>query len=243
MDTRQLPLGPMPSLETGEIHVWFARPADLALPALVTGSDRTRSLRHARMQQHFLLRLLLGRYLGCAGRDLRLVRNAAGKPMLDGLTGNSGEKLAFSLSHAGGWLAIAFGLGLEPGIDIEPSGRSVRWRELAQRWFPAGEARAIEAADSPAREFLRRWTAREAMVKSMGATIAASLSALQLDPLDPDRPTQVPGHWPEPLQWSLRRPEAPGGVVVCLACTGRLRRLRSLHLQTPAISPPAASEG
>jgi len=219
----------------------------LALPALVdsrngggNGSDNcdgnsSGRLRHARMQQRFLLRLLLGRYIGCPGRDLRLVRNASGKLGLDMPNGNRLRQLAFNLSHAGGWMAIAVGRGLELGIDLEPGARSLRWRALAQRWFPPAEADAVEAADSPAREFLRRWTAREAMIKAIGEGLAVSLSALELDPFEPDRPTRVPAHWPEPRQWSLRRPEAPDGVEVCLACTGVLQQLRSFRLLMPSM--------
>lgn len=225
METRLLPLGPMPALESGAVHVWYARPAELAIPGFVTGAARADRLRHLRMQQKFLLRLLLGGYIGCPGRDLRLVRSAAGKPGLEGDRG-----LAFSLSHAGAWLAIAIGRGVDPGIDIEPVGRTIRARALARRWFPDDEADVVEADAHPTAAFLQRWTAREAMIKAIGGTIAASLAELHLDPADANRPLRVPADWPSPERWSLRRPERPDALEVCLACVGTLSTLRVFHL-------------
>jgi 4'-phosphopantetheinyl transferase len=225
METRVLPLSPMPDLGQGEIHVWYARPAKLAIPAFVAGVDRQDRLRNLRMQQQFLLRLLLGGYLGCPGRDVRLVRSETGKPRLQDDRGPS-----FSLSHAGQWLAIAIGRDLDPGIDIEPLGRGIRAEAMARRWFPMDEAEVVAAAADPGRAFLRRWTAREAMIKAAGSTIASSLSALQLDPSDPNRLIGVPPDWPSPERWSLRRPERPDALEVCLACVGTLSTTRVFHL-------------
>lgn len=225
METRHLPLGPMPALGRGEVHVWYARPAELAVPAFVSGPNRTDRLRQLRMQQQFLLRLLLGGYLGCPGRDLRLVRNAAGKPRLSGDSG-----LAFSLSHAAEWLAIAIGRGVDPGIDIEPLGRAIRAEAMARRWFPVAEAEAVATDADPVHAFLQRWTAREAMIKAAGSTIASSLSALQLNPSDPNRLIGVPPDWPSPQRWSLLRPDRPGALEVCLACVGTLSMTRVFQL-------------
>lgn len=244
METRHLPLTGIPALNLAEVHVWYARPGELALPALVLGGhrdcreSRRSRLQTMRMQQRFLLRLLLGGYLGCPGRDVRLVRNAAGKPMLDSPDGAAAASdLAFNLSHAGDWLAIAVARGLEPGIDIESLRRALRWRRLAQRWFPLSEARAVECAESPAREFLRRWTAREAMIKAMGDTLAASLARIQLDSVDADRPMQCPEHWPPASSWSLRHPVGPEDLEVCLASAAPLRQLREFRLTTDDTGP------
>ncbi|MFU8878697.1 MAG: 4'-phosphopantetheinyl transferase family protein, partial [Wenzhouxiangellaceae bacterium] len=130
-----LPLREAPRLEAGQVHVWLARPTGLPMPGVVPAGEfgddstdratrgaagypvgneeenRATRVRRERIAQKFLLRLLLGAYLDCPGRDVRLVRGRHGKPEL--AEELAGRDLHFNLSHAGGWLAIAVARRIE----------------------------------------------------------------------------------------------------------------------------------
>lgn len=225
MESVELPLRSAPALGPGEVHVWFVRPQTLGLPP--TGSTQARQ---ERLQQQFLLRLLLGCYLGVPGRALRLGRSIAGKPYLAEPPG----ALQFSQSDSGDWLSIALARDLTLGIDIESGRRAVRAAALARRWFSSAEAHRVRTATDPGAEFLRRWTAREAMIKAMGETLASCLGSIELDSIDADRPRLLPGHWPGPDRWSLLRPDSPETLQTCLACCPPPRGVRSFLLKTCA---------
>lgn len=234
MEPRRLPISSVPELPAGQAHVWVARLAHLpvmeaSLPE--RGRDRLRQLR---MGQRFVLRLLLGAYLEMPGRDVRFERAAAGKPALapDLTASGPGRELRFNLSHAGDWLAVAVARGIDVGIDVERRARAVRWRALARRWFDAEEGIALDALDDESArvDFLRRWSAREALVKARGETLARSIGSLVLSPNDPTQPRRLPAGWPEPSNWDLREISAAPDLIGFMAAPGPLSRVRGLSL-------------
>lgn len=214
IEHRSLPLGSLPIPDERAVDVWLIRQDRLplaglgALAATSEGAD-TRQLE--RVQQRFLLRLLLGAYLDRPGRDVAIDRESAGKPVL---AGADARRLAFSQSHAGAWLAIAVSGGTPVGVDIEPGDRRPRWERLARRYFPADDADAVcsEGASGGCRRFLDHWTAREALVKAAGRTLAGNVASIVLGPDPGDRPAALPRDWPTGA-WSLRRLETGPGLV------------------------------
>ncbi|MBY6205225.1 4'-phosphopantetheinyl transferase superfamily protein [Halomonas denitrificans] len=214
IEHRSLPLGSLPIPDERVVDVWLIRQDRLplaglgALAATSEGAD-TRQLE--RVQQRFLLRLLLGAYLDRPGRDVTIDRESAGKPVL---VGEDARRLAFSQSHAGAWLAIAVSGGVPVGIDIEPGDRRPRWERLARRYFPAHDADAVcsDPASGGCRRFLDHWTAREALVKAAGRTLAGNVAGIELGADPGDRPAALPSDWPTGA-WSLRRLETAPGLV------------------------------
>jgi len=235
LEARALPLSSVPDLESGRAHVWITRLVGLPVMEPGPAAARVDDLRRLRMGQRFVLRLLLGAYLCCPGRDVRIERGAAGKPKLaDAQTrAGSGRGLAFNLSHAGDWLAIAVARDAEVGVDIERRARRVRARELARRWFGTDEAARLDTLDEDSArvEFLRRWSLREALVKARGETLAGRLGEIALATGEPVRPIRLPGDWSQPAGWDLHEITGAPELVGFVAAAGRGLGVRGFRLE------------
>ncbi|MGK7296313.1 MAG: 4'-phosphopantetheinyl transferase family protein [Candidatus Wenzhouxiangella sp. M2_3B_020] len=233
LEKRTLPLNRMPEIDSGEVQVWISRLKNL--PVMETGTPARRSdrVRQLRMAQRFILRLLLGAYLGVPGRDVRIERGVHGKPAL--ADASAQHDLTFNLSHAGDVLAVAIASGFEIGIDIEASDRAVRHAALARRWFGAVEADAIEALaeDGGRLEFLRRWSAREALIKARGEAIAHRIAEVGLSIDDAARPDNLPDDWPEPGRWRICEMTARDGLVGFVAGVDGPESVRGFELEMP----------
>ena len=88
-----------------------------------------------------------------------------GKPYLPG-----DRELRFNLSRSGGMMLIAMARGIEVGADIERIRPLNDYAEIAERYFPASEAAGLREVplDQREREFFRRWTRIEAVLKARG---------------------------------------------------------------------------
>ena len=164
-----------PPLAGGDIHVWLL--AVEGAPNHRVSSGRAREL---------LERLLAG----YAGLDSApdIVRGKHGKPHAPAL-----PDIDFNVSHTRAHVAIAFARGQPLGVDIESMDRRIEALDIARRYFAASEAAALEALPASERTaaFLRLWTAKEAVLKALGAGLHFGLDRLRFA-LDPTgRPTQV----------------------------------------------------
>lgn len=234
IETLRLPLRPLARPAEDVVDVWLVRQdrlplAGLGMLAATTDGDEGR--RMLRMQQRFLLRLLLGAYLDRPGRDVAIEKATSGKPVL---AGAAGRELGFSQSHTGPWFAIAVTAGAAVGVDIEPADRTPRWQKLARRYFPAEDAETLCADESNGcRRFLDHWTAREALVKAAGRTLAGSVGGIRLGSRPADRPQALPDDWPEPDCWRLSAIDAQPALIGHVAWAGpqaptvRLRQLEA----------------
>jgi len=78
--------------------------------------------------------------------------------------------LRFSLSRSQGMALIAAALETDAGVDAERLRPIPEYEAIAERFFPPSEAAAF--AETPAggreRDFFRRWTRIEAMLKARG---------------------------------------------------------------------------
>lgn len=198
--------------QDGRAEVWLTDLSRLPLDAGPSGLSRKERILKRRIQQKFLLRLLLGAYLQCPGKSVRLVRDDRGKPALSGEHANSG--LSFNVSHAGAWLAVAVGRDAALGVDIESERRLPRAVSMARRFFSADEADWLQRQDEPflSRHFLQQWTGREALVKARGSGLAGALGRIELG-WQPATIRRLPEEWPEPARWSLLPLDLPDGLV------------------------------
>ena len=181
--SRDLPLGEVPVPAAPDVHLWYLdlsvlwqplssvmdSAADVARPG--PGDLTTRQLRIAR---RFYLRMLLGAYLGLAGKDVSLIRGARGKPELD--VARHGTGLHFSLAKSGSGLLIGISGAAEVGVDLELEHRMPRRaNDLARRFFTAREADFIDSLDEKTERdaaFIRTWACKEAVAKASGHGIA-----------------------------------------------------------------------
>ena len=122
------------------------------------------------------LRTLVGRLLSVPPAKVELTVDAHGKPHLE--NGDAGSKMGFNVAHSGELGLIAMALGCDVGVDVEAMREVTHLERIARRYFHASESEAVEARRSfdRARAFLRCWTGKEAVVKSLGMGLTESLS-------------------------------------------------------------------
>ncbi|MEM1081980.1 MAG: 4'-phosphopantetheinyl transferase superfamily protein [Pseudomonadota bacterium] len=226
----RLPLQSLTPPEPGEAAVWIMQLKQLPVMQAEPPTALKSRLIQRRMGQKFILRLLLGAYLSIPGRDVQLAHNRSGKPHVSSAQHNT--DLAFNLSHADDWLCIAVTSGAAIGIDIESRNRDLRWRQLAARYFSPEEADWLNAMSPTAGavQFLRHWTAREAMIKAMGHTIAGSIGRVVLSTETAPSIVSMPQAWGETTRWSLQAVAIHPELVCHLASPCPLERVNRIAL-------------
>ncbi len=152
-------------MNPGEIHVWTVQLDDTAegflLPATAAETARsqrfhTEVLARRYLRSHRALRTILS---GLTERYLTFAVQAHGKPYLP-----LDPSLCFNLSHSHEVALVAAAMDVEVGIDIERLRPMSDFRAIADRFFPPSEAAAL----LDERDFFRRWTRIEAMLKATG---------------------------------------------------------------------------
>jgi 4'-phosphopantetheinyl transferase len=122
------------------------------------------------------LRTVVGRYIDLPRQAVELHVDDHGKPRL--AENHNRFNLHFNVAHSGDVALIAATTRCEVGVDVEQL-RSVRHAEqIAQRYFHPQEWCSIIAAPPAERDanFLRCWTAKEALFKAVGTGITGSLA-------------------------------------------------------------------
>ena len=232
----KLPVRPRALPPAGVIECWLMDVGALELAGAQPGGQVAQQA--LKLRRRFLLRLILGAYLGLPGKDLSFVPGPSGKP---GLARKQGEEqgsggLNFNLSHSGDWLAVAVARDVEVGIDIERDRVVKRAGDLARRYFSDPEAEHLAALSEPERsaQFLRLWTVREACTKALGSSLARSLRELKLAPDSADL-LAVPVDWPGLDRWSVLRVPSPAALNMCVAAPESGMLVRPIRLDC---SPP-----
>lgn len=159
----------------GQANVWVVRLDELRpdlLPSPTTDEAAraarfiNETLRRRYLRSHGALRAVLARYT-TARLDFALAPH--GKPYLPAV-----PELRFNLSHSHERALVGVTLGQEIGVDVERLRPMSDCAALAERFFPPSEAAAFAAglAATPApdreRDFFRRWTRIEAVLKARG---------------------------------------------------------------------------
>lgn len=100
--------------------------------------------------------------LGAVGADMRILRDALGKPHF------ACGAPCFSISHADRLSVAAISQSGEIGIDIERIDRDRDIGRIARKFFSEAEQKELAEAEDRVREFYRIWTAKESMMKQGG---------------------------------------------------------------------------
>ncbi len=196
IDTEWSPAPDGLDLPVGEIHMWIARldldddkafDGELASDLSDEETRRAARFKFARdrdcyIRAHAVLRRLLGRYLGVAPSNVRIVQSSTGKP---GLVDDSA--LTFNLSHTRIFALFGFSRQGLIGVDVEHVRSSVDILSLAKRFFTTSESMLIANADARdrLRYFFTAWVRKEAVVKAVGRGLSIPLSAVDVSPGDP----------------------------------------------------------
>ena len=140
----------------------------------------------------------------------------------------------FSLSHAGGRVALAVACEREIGIDIEHSGRRANFAALAERAFHANERAWWIGRGSQPADFMRMWTLKEAWLKTGGEGITVDLRALDVSA------------WIEGVSNAPRSSAFPGldgGFLAAVVLDGKLGRLQSRRVSIQDLIVPDSIPG
>ena len=153
--------------------------------AVLNPSERQRALhyRQSADRRRFVhtraaLRTLLGERLRLPAVAVPLQAGARGRLFVAGQ-----EALSFNVTHAGEHALIALSNVRDVGVDVERLDATLDWEALAGLVCTSGEVDALHRRRLPDRHhgFFRCWTAKEALLKTLGLGITEGLKALSVD--------------------------------------------------------------
>ena len=195
------------------------------------------------LASHVLTRRILAGYEHVSSEALAFARNAFGRPELSG----SRSGLRFSLSHSGGWGALAVTRAEAVGVDVEPSARQVPALSPAESYFAAAEAAWLrqQPAARQSRDFLALWTLKEAYLKARGFGLSLALDSFAMDLTDRARPKiRFQDHAQRPDGWQFFHWEPAQGVLLSLAVERPLSQpMRAQLLDTGGMLSLLAGQG
>lgn len=151
-------------------------------------AERARAARYMRHEDavrsaatRAALRDVLGAALEVAPHAVSIVVDASGRPSLDRAHRAS---LDFNVSHAGDHALIAWVPAGRVGVDIEGCDRVADWRALTREVCAPAEVAHLDSMPPAVRasEFMRVWSAKEALLKALGTGIVGGLRAFAVVP-------------------------------------------------------------
>lgn len=126
------------------------------------------------------VRRLLAERLDCEPQQIRFGKGVQGKPFVQEATS---DLPVFNVAHSGAHALIAIGDGAtlqDIGVDIERCDAAVDAQALMDIAFTPDERADIRAAERPADAFYQHWTAKEAVLKTLGVGIADHLQSISI---------------------------------------------------------------
>lgn len=140
--------------------------------------DRDRS---TYLLAHAVWRMALGTCLGVDAADVPLRSSPSGQPLLPG------TPWATSLSHSGGWVAMAMARAATVGVDIERSPSPRALNDLMPTICTPAEAVAMRRLPLAAREaaLLALWTRKEALLKAFGTGLTVAPTSFAVNGAEP----------------------------------------------------------
>lgn len=129
-------------------------------------SDRSRSL-----WAELFARWRLAEAAGVSPSEVEIAHDEKGKPFWPG------GSFSVSLSHSGGYIAVAMGREAV-GVDVEKKRKATP--AVAKRWFRPKENALLESLSEQerTRTFFLLWTLKEAALKQMGEGLSGGLETV-----------------------------------------------------------------
>jgi 4'-phosphopantetheinyl transferase len=182
----------MPAPSHDAVMVSWLDPRDLPARAyrMLSAEERMQANAggdpHGRRQRAaagVLLRCAVSSVVGCTPRELPVIRRCPHCATAHGRPELPGSPLRVSVSHAGDRVMVAVSACRPVGVDVEaprarPLSRALLRRALTRR--EQAHLRSLpESRQAP--EFLRAWTAKEAILKATGEGLHGGPNRLDLD--------------------------------------------------------------
>ena len=229
------PSQPRVQLQKDEVHVWRAvldvSPELLGMLSCSLGGDeanRADQFLFAGDRNHFvaahgITRNILSGYMQTSPETLCFSVGPNGKPVLSRKTDSL--DLRFNLSHSHGLAMLAVALGREVGIDVERIRPGIADEGIQAHIFTAHEQAEFQhtVLAERDREFLRRWTCKEAFVKALGDGLQIPLNSFEVSFATCTSPVlRGPGCEP----WNLFSFSSGDEYVAALVVEGKTKRLK-----------------
>lgn len=153
--------------------------------AVLSDEERARAGRFVRHEDairfattRVVLRHALAQCYGLSPAEVRLERDAAGRPHVIPPDGHLRTPLDFNVSHSGGHALVALAAGRRVGVDIEARRADLDWQRLAAMVFgPHDEAHVSKMPTHQRLDaFYDVWTAKEALLKALGSGVVDGLT-------------------------------------------------------------------
>jgi 4'-phosphopantetheinyl transferase len=229
----------VPPLGSAACQVWWARladhrPAHLRLLDPVE-TERRAAFRAQADQDRFTLgvvltRTIFGAYLGVAPELVKLDRSCTdcGRPHGRPRVVSGATEIAFSVSHSGDLVGVAFAVAAGVGLDVELV-QPARAEGLVDAVLSPAEREHVDRSD-PARrgsDFFRYWVRKEAVLKATGEGLRVPLPDLTLSPADQEpRVVQWRGRPDAPARFTLHDLDCHPGHAASLAVIGSRAEVR-----------------
>ncbi len=175
-----------------------------------------------------LLRVLVGRAIGCGAGNVVFEVGGHGKLRVDGVE--------FNVSHSRGLVLIALCRGAAVGVDVEGTDGGIEALEIAQGSFAAEEVARIRAAEGKerVREFYSIWTRKEAVTKARGDGLTMELGSFSVaDGAERVRLMTEGGAGEE--WYAVQDLEVGEGFAAALAVKGEARVVRCLEMASAGL--------
>lgn len=175
-----------------EIHIWAADldqwnlsclEAVQELPeteAKKAGRFRFEIHRTRYIKGHYLLRALLGMYLGTDFYDREFHVNKHGKPALKNT--KTEDTILFNISNSENIYVCAFSQNRDIGIDIEKNHDLPEMDQIMERFFSPDEKKIFRSFSQDAKKtsFFKYWARKEALLKAMGVGLSMPLDEVKV---------------------------------------------------------------
>ncbi len=147
--------------------------------------------RHRFIAARTALRRLLGELLACAPERILFGYGAAGRPEILW----PATDLTFNISHSRSSTLIGVARGTPIGVDLEWPDEQIDPLAVGRRVFSAEELRRLKSCNAreQKRVFFKLWTAKEAVLKMLGAGFSLEPRRVDLArAIDPTTPACIP---------------------------------------------------
>ncbi len=172
-------------MKSGQVEIHLILPAANGVATFLTANEQERAgrFRFEADRRRWsacrsALREILAHELGMTAKDVPIVIDSMGKPMLAA----PWQDLHFNLSHCDGLAVVALSRDAPVGIDIEHETRAAALPECETSFcHPAELASLPDKTPDRAIALLDLWTAKEALLKALGTGLTSAPEKLRID--------------------------------------------------------------